>query len=244
MFRSCQTRVRAAAFGLLAAAAVCPAAAQTPGTAEMEARLADLAAENSTLRTALVQANKEARESREQLAQVRLQLAALGKDLLAGGNERLVQAAADIEVTREHSSRLEQAAMNLVSAVGEYSRTAVASDPDSRLRLESAVRELDTLLGSRHKPRAEVRVGMLQKAELVSVDSASGMVILNIGENQGARIGMSFDLYRAQQSYGKAVVADVRKAVAGAFIEQLDKSVSAPRPGDTAVLSISNRSQQ
>jgi hypothetical protein len=84
---------------------------------------------------------------------------------------------------------------------------------------------------------------MLQKAQVVSVDSASGMVVLNIGEQQGARIGMTFDLYRAQQLYGNAVIADVRKAVAGAFVEHLDKSVAAPRPGDTAVLSISNRNE-
>lgn len=241
MIRACQIRVCAAAFGLLAAAGLCPAQAQTP--AEMEARIATLAAENASLKASLVQANKEAREAREQLAQVRLQLAALGKDLLVGGNERLVQAAADIEISREHNARLEQAAMSLVAAVGEYIRHAVASDPDARLRLESAIRELDTLLGFRHKPRAEVRVGMLQKAEIVSVDSASGMVVLNIGDNQGAKIGMTFDLYRAQQLYGKVIIADVRKAVAGAFVEHLDKSIAAPRPGDTAVLSISNRNE-
>lgn len=243
MFRVCQIRSCAAAFGLLAGAVLCPADAQSVSPQELEARIATLGAENSSLKAGLVQANKEAREAKEQLAQVRLQLAALGKDLLVGGNERLIQAASDIEIAREHNTRLEQAALKLVSTVGEFVRLAVASDPDSRLRLETAIRELDTVLGFRHKPRAEVRVGMLQKAEIVSVDTVSGMVVLNIGDNQGVRIGMSFDLLRAQQPYGKAVIADVRKAVAGAFIENMDKSVTAPRPGDIAILSISNRTE-
>jgi len=234
MSRHRQIRACAAAFGLLATAVACAAA--EPTGAEMQAIIADLRAQNATLERSLIQANKAEKEATEQLAQVRLRLEALGKNLLDGGNDRLVQAAADLEIARERASELERASSKVLVAIADYLRQAVVSDPDSRLRLETSLRELDLVLGFKHKPRADVRVGVLQKAEVVSVDQESGMVVLNIGEKQGVKIGMTFDLFRAQQRYGKAVIVDLRKAVAGAFIETLDPSVGAARNKDIAVL--------
>lgn len=235
MFLHLSFRTCAAAFGLLAAGVLCPAA--EPTMAEMQDTIADLRAQNSTLERSLVQANKAEKEATEQLAQIRLRLEALGKNLLDGGNDRVVQAVADLEIARERNAKLEQSAGKLISAVSEYLRQAVVSDPDARQRLETALRELDTILGFRDKPRADVRTGLLQKGQIVSVDSASGMVVLNIGENQGVRIGMSYDLSRGGQHYAKAVIVDVRKAIAGAFIEtNIDPTVRAPKPGDLAVL--------
>ena len=62
------------------------------------------------------------------------------------------------------------------------------------------------------------------------------MLVLNLGESQGAKIGMSFRLTRGQQPYGKAILADVRRGVSGAFVENLDNVADSPRPGDLAVL--------
>jgi hypothetical protein len=47
---------------------------------------------------------------------------------------------------------------------------------------------------------------------------------------------MSFQLSRANQPYGKAIVADVRKAVSGAFVDHLDRTSETARLGDTATL--------
>lgn len=233
--RSChQLRTLAAAFGLLATAAVGQEA--TPSFEELQDTIAELRAQNRTLQRSLAEANRSGQQASDQLAQVRLRLEALGKNLLDGGNDRLVQAAADLELAKERNSQLEAAVLKLTSAVNDYVRLAVVSDPDARARLESSLRELDSVLGFRQKPRPDIRVGSLQQAHVVSVDQESGMMVLNLGENQGARIGMTFRMSRGQQAYGKAIVADVRKAVSGAFIEQSDPSVPSPRPGDLAVL--------
>jgi hypothetical protein len=70
----------------------------------------------------------------------------------------------------------------------------------------------------------------------VSLDQDSGMLVLNLGETQGAKIGMTFRLSRGQQPYGKAILADVRKGVSGAFVERLDVANETPRPGDLAII--------
>ena len=224
----------AAALGLLAGVGVCVAQAPTAG--EYQEIVATLQEQNQTLQRSLAEANKGEKQASEQQAQVRERLEALGKNLLDGGDDRLVQAAADLQISNERGAELEGSVTQLASAVMDYLRQAVVSDPDARLRVETSLRELDALLGLRQKPRPDVRTGSLQQARIVSLDQESGMLVFNLGESQGAKIGMSFRLTRGQQPYGRAILADVRKGVSGAFVEHLDNIADSPRPGDLAVL--------
>lgn len=224
----------AAALGLLASGGVC--VAQAPTAAEYQEIIATLQEQNKSLQRSLAEANSGEKQASGQLAQVRERLEALGKNLLDGGDDRLVQAAADLQIANERTTQLESSVTHLASAVMDYLRKAVVSDPDARLRVETSLRELDAVLGLRQKPRPDVRTGSLQQARIVSLDQDSGMMVFNLGESQGAKIGMTFQLTRGQQPYGKAILADVRKGVSGAFVEHLDNVAESPRPGDLAVL--------
>lgn len=218
----------AALLGLLLAGGVC--FAEVP----LETQVLDLQARNQALQSALAEANKGEKQATEELQQIRLHLEALGKNLLDGGDDRLIEAAADNQIAQERIAALEKASTNLVSSIQEYIRQAVVSDPDSRLRVETSLRELDAALGLRQKPRPDVAYGSLQKARIVSIDQESGLVVLNIGESQGAKIGMTFSLSRGQQPYGKAIIADVRRGVSGLFVENLPNQADSPRVGDLA----------
>jgi flagellar basal body-associated protein FliL len=224
----------AAAFGSLALAGMCPG--QAPNAGGLQEIIVDLQEQNRTLQRSLTEANRGEKQASEQLAQVRERLEALGKNLLDGGDDRLVQAAADLQLASERTSNLEKSVTRLSSSVTDYLRLAVVSDPDARLRVETSLRELDAVLGLRQKPRPDIRTGSLQQARVISLDQESGMMVLNLGESQGAKIGMTFQLTRGQQPYGKAILADVRKGVSGAFVENLDNVAESPRPGDLAVL--------
>jgi flagellar basal body-associated protein FliL len=223
-----------AALGLSAAAEMC--VAQAPTAEEYQEIITTLQEQNKTLQRSLAEANSGEKQASEQLAQVRERLEALGKNLLDGGDDRLVQAAADLQIANERGTQLESSVTKLASAVMDYLRQAVVSDPDARLRVETSLRELDAVLGLRQKPRPDVRNGSLQQARIVSIDQESGMLVFNLGESQGAKIGMTFRLTRGQTPYGKAILADVRKGVCGAFVEHLDNVTESPRPGDLAVL--------
>ena len=224
----------ATALGLLAGAGMC--LAQAPTAEEYQEIIAELQEQNKTLQRSLAEANRGEKEASEQLAQVRGFLAALGKNLLDGGDDRAVKAVADMEIAKEHSAALEKSVNGLVAAVTEYLGQAIVSNPDARIRVETSLRELDAVLGLRQKPRPDVRNGTLQQARIVSIDQESGMLVFNLGESQGAKIGMTFRLTRGQQPYGNAILADVRKGVSGAFVEKLDNVAETPRPGDLAVL--------
>ena len=235
MIRAIHFQAAASAFGLLVAAGMC--AAQTgPDAVELQQAIVELEERNQALQRSLAEANRGEKQANEQLARVRERLEALGKNLLDGGDDRLVQAAADLQIANERIAELEATASRLSSSVRDYLRQAVVSDPDARLHVETSLRELDAKLGLRQKPRPEVRTGSLQQARIVSLDQESGMLVLNIGESQGARIGMTFRLTRGQQPYGKAILADVRQSVSGLFVESLDNPQFTPRPGDLAIL--------
>lgn len=234
MPRTFHTKALATALGLLAAAGMCRA--KTPEPEQLQQVILELQQQNQTLQRSLAEANRGEKQATEQLTQVRERLEALGKNLLDGGDERLVQAAADLQLAHERVSELEGVVTRLAGSVNDYLRQAVVADPDARLRVETSLRELDAVLGLRQKPRPDVRTGSLQQARIVSLDQESGMMVLNIGESQGARIGMTFRLSRGQQPYGKAILADVRKGVSGVFVEILDNAAETPRPGDLAIL--------
>lgn len=228
-------RPSAAALALLAGTGVA-AARQDDGLQE---RIAELQLRNRSLEEAVVEANRAEKEASEQLASVRLRLEALGRDLLDGGDERLVQATADIQILHERVEKLEAGAMNLSSAISDYLATAVAADPDARLRVEIAMRELDQQLGLRQKPAPAARqAGSANRAKVLSIDSESGLLVLNVGEGQGARIGTTYRLYRGAQPYGTAVVADVRDSIAGAFVESLEAGQGPVRLGDDAIIEL------
>ena len=202
----------------------------------LRAEIAKLRKQNENLSSAVIDAKRGEQEAAEQLAEVKKRLEALGKNLLDGGDDRLVQAAAEDQLLRERLSITEKAASMLSANAQDFVRQAVVSDPDSRLRLETSIRELDAALGMRHKPRPDIKTGSLKRAQVVSIDSESGLLVVNVGEAQDCRIGMTYVIHRGDRPFGKAIIADVRKNVAGAFVEQLDPPNEIVRLGDTIIL--------
>lgn len=233
MHRPRPIALTAAVLGLSAGAWTC--AAQEADVAALQDTIEALRQRNEALEKSLVQANRAEKEASGQLATVKLRLEALGRDLLDGGDDRLVDANADLEVLRRRSSELEAVSSRLVGAVTDFLRQAVAADPDARLRVETAMRELDEVLGLRQKP-APAAAGSAGQAKVVSIDSESGLLVLNVGESQSARIGTTYSLVRGDQKFGSAIVADVRRNVCGAFVEELDPGQGPVRLGDSALL--------
>lgn len=229
---------------IISIAAMGMCCADEAGNVEILALRSELAKQrhqNSVLATAVLDAKKGEQLANEQLATIKQRVEALGKNLLDGGDDRLVQAAADQSILQERLTATEQAALQLSSVVDEFLREAVITNPDSRKRLEMARRELDLQLGFRQKPKAQFQSGNLQRAQVVSIDAESGTLILNIGTEHQCRVGMSYTLQRGERSYGKASVAEVRKHVCGALIESIEPAQESVRMGDIAILETQQR---
>lgn len=202
------------------------------------AELQRLQAENAALKESLVASNLAEKESAEALSRIRLHLEALGKNLIDGGDDRLLQAVTDLEVLNRRVQKLEEASLRLSGAVQGYMQTAVASDPEQRAAVEARLRELEALVGLRSKPQRKVELGNVQFAKVVSIDEESGLVVLNIGEKAGARIGMVFELKRGETPVGEGVVALTEKDVSGLLVQSLTDQNNPVRLQDVAALKV------
>ncbi len=182
----------------------------------------------------LAASKKREAELTQSVHELRLRFAALGDNLLNGGEDAILDAVKNAEVLDKRNRATEKAALDLMANMREYLRTAVAADPDARVRLESSIRELDVALGLRQKPRPQMSQGTLQHAKIVSIDAKSGMLVINAGEDQSVRRGMTFAIMRGNRKLAEAIVAETRKDFSGVLPTDLESSEDEIRHGDIA----------
>lgn len=200
----------------------------------LEQQVSNLQRHNQTLSKALTHAKMQELEATKELDKIRLELEALGTYPLGTDDERLKEAVANRKVLEDRLSRLEQASLNLTNQVREYLKTAFAADAEARLNVESAIRGLDVELGIGHKPHPQVDFGSLHEAKVISIDSQSGLLVLNAGGEQQVRIGMTFRIMRGKSQIAEAIISRVRPDVSGAFLVTLEDTKNAVRLGDIA----------
>ena len=188
--------------------------------------------ENRNLKENFVAAQKRSEESSKKLEAINLRLEAMGSGLLDGGEDRLVKAVSDLEVLASKLKQVEEAALALSSSTQGYLSTAIVADPEARVDVETRLRDLDTVIGLREKPQKDRLSGNLQLAEVVSVDSESGIVVANVGEKESAVVGMAFEVFRNDTKVGDALVALTRADVSALLITNLENERDLVRRGD------------
>ena len=207
---------------------------------DLRGELIRLRRENTNLKESLVAAQKRADESSEKLAEINLRLEAMGSGLLDGGEDRLVKAVADLEVMARKLKQMEEAALGLSSSTQNYLSTAIAADPEARVDVETRIRELDTVIGLREAPRKDRQMGNLQMAEVISVDSESGIVVANVGQKESAVVGMAFEVRRNDSKVGDALIAQTRADVSALLVIDLENDENPVRKGDRISFKRSN----
>ncbi|MFP6884904.1 MAG: hypothetical protein VCA40_10750 [Roseibacillus sp.] len=204
--------------------------------ARFKAENARLRIRNVNLQESLVEANRREKESAEALVKIKVRLQALGKDLLSDGDERTVEAWQNVTVLDRRLRRLEETSIRLSAAAQAFIKTAITADPEARAQLETHLRALEVELGLRNKPEQNIDRGNLQHALVKSIDEKSGLVVLNVGTKENARIGMVFNIMRGDQVVAEAMVADVRPDICGVFVQRLENDNNPVRFNDTASL--------
>ncbi len=224
------------AFALAVSAGLGGVWGQGDELARLKSENARLKRENLALQESLAAANRREKESAEVLAKIKLGLEALGKNLLDGNDDRLVKAVSNLEILDRRVKQIEGAALRLSASVQSYLKSAIAADPDARAQVEARLREVEVVLGLRNKPEKHVDRGSLQHARVVSIDAESGVVVLNVGEREGARIGYRFTIMRGDQFIAEAMVADTEEDVCGVFVQRLENENNPVRFNDIASL--------
>lgn len=173
----------------------------------------------ASLRESYMLARADADAARKQLREVSMRLEALGGTALGGQEEKLIETAAMLESTRSELDEVRQGSLRLVSAVAEYKRNAMVEDETARQTLETALQELEVALGLRQKQQSELD-GTLDEAKVLSIDSESGLIVINAGRKGGVEVGMPMEISRGDQVIAETMVTDVRKSVSGLLVQR------------------------
>lgn len=182
-------------------------------------KTAQLERQVATLRESYALARADADEARRQLREIRARLEALGGAALGDSEEKIIDTTAQLEAARSELDEIRQSSLRLSSAIAAYMRSALVEDAIARQGLEVALRELDVALGLRQAPVDDL-AGTMDDARVLSIDSESGLIVINAGRAAKVEVGMPMEITRGDQAIAKAIVTDVRKKVAGMLVQK------------------------
>lgn len=219
---------------LCAQTAASRAVRETGSVAELQRENRLLKLQLSTLNQSLARALEEKEIRASKLKDLKEQLALFGKGFFDEGDEKLRSAVSDYQVARERLTAVETAAAALLLSVEDYLTTAVAADPASRAEVELKIREFQVALGHREAPRRRVEAGTVSQAKVMTVDSDSGVLVVNAGSKADLRPGMRYRIERSGNHIGDAIVAITRPDVSGLLMQNLTHPDHVVRSGDAA----------
>jgi len=181
----------------------------------LKRKIALLEQQNLSLNSAIADSRKVNNELELKVEELSSQVSALG--LYSGSkDERLLQAVADGRILHKQISSLRLVAISALEEMREFVSVASVEDAEKRTAIEVTLRKLDIELTGLSQRKGKVDVhGSLQEAKVVSIDSASGMLVANIGSKQKAKVGSSFKIFRGERELGRGTIVEVRGNVSG-----------------------------
>jgi hypothetical protein len=72
----------------------------------------------------------------------------------------------------------------------------------------------------------------LQEAMVVDVRDELSLIVANVGEKHGVKIGMPFQVWRDGRKVGEVRVVDVRDRISGAVVQNLENNKNPVKAGD------------
>lgn len=189
------------------------------------------------MRKTLAATNGEAEVFRRQALELKKRFEALGAS--ASGDtkkleQRLLAAVNDLQQVEAEKKRLTEAVIRLSEAVMRFSKTATSSDAEARLILESEIRNANQALGLGSSEAIEGTpiAQTLTDGMVISVRDELALVVANLGQKQGVKIGMPFQVIRNDKLIGTVRVVEVREKFAGAVIQDLSSEKDRIKVGD------------
>lgn len=191
-----------------------------------------------TLNESLAVANAESELFRRQYGELKLRMEALGLESVGDNKEaleqRLLKAVRDLGLVRDQKDKLSEQLVALSEAMVLYLKAAPVSDPQIRMDVEAQMRSANQLLNDSANETAAVSGPALglDSGSVVSVKEDLSLLVANMGSRNGVKVGMPFQVVRANKMVARARVIDVRDHISGAVIEDLASTTSTVKIGD------------
>ncbi len=187
------------------------------------------------LTSSLAESNAEAELFRRKYSDLQLQMEALG---LASANkdrakleQRLLAAVSDLQLAQKERDEYRDQMLRLDEAVLCYLKTSQNADAKARMDVETQLRSIDKLV-TKSSNTPDLPEPGLMDGRVISVKDEWSFVVGNLGEKQGAKIGMPMRVMRGDQRIATLRVIDVRQRICGAVIQEMDSKKDRIKVGD------------
>jgi chromosome segregation ATPase len=188
-----------------------------------------------TLTDSLAQSNAEAELFRRKFADLQLRMEALGlasadKDR-AKLEQRLLNAVSDLKLFEKEREQYRDQMLRLGESVLRFLKTAESSDAQARMDLEAQLRSINDLIAKSDGEGTEAQPSLMD-GNVISVKEEWSLVVGNIGEQQGVKMGMPLRVMRNDKVIATLRVVDVRQKICGAVIQEMDSRKEQIKVGD------------
>ncbi len=186
------------------------------------------------LTQSLANANAEAETYKRQAADLSLKLQSMGLDRDPDAIEqRLLAAVRDLRLAKKQNEDYRAALIQLSESVVALLKSTDQIGAESRMAVETELRRSGEMLGAPTGAQTvEAVEPTLQDAMIVDVRDELSLVVANVGEKHGVKIGMPFQVLRNNERIGEVRVIDVRDRISGAVVQNLENTKNPVKAGD------------
>ena len=189
-----------------------------------------------TLTTSLAESNAEAELFRRKFSDLQLRMEALGLESASKDRakleQRLLAAVSDLQLAEKQRDEFRDQMLRLNEAIVQYLQTSQGADPHARMDVEAQLRSTNEMVAkATAKPPPASQPGLMN-ASVISVKDEWSLVVGNVGERQGVKIGMPLRVLRGDRKIATLRVVDVRQKICGAIVEQMDSAKEKIKVGD------------
>lgn len=187
-----------------------------------------------TLTESLAASNAEAELFRRKYSDLQLRMEALGLDAANKDKgkleQRLLSAVSDLQLAQKESGQYRDQIVRLTEAILNLLKTTTGGDAKARMEVEAQVRATNELIAKAGAPGEAQPT--LMNGSVVSIKDEWSLVVGNLGEQQGVKIGMPLRVVRDGQVLATLRVVDVRQKICGAVIQEMDSGKEKIKVGD------------
>ncbi len=187
-----------------------------------------------TLTDSLAESNLQAEVFRRKYSDLEMRMEALGLEAAdkdrAKLEQRLLSAVSDLQLLQKERGQYRDQALRLSEAILHLLKTSTGGDAQARMDVETQLRSLNDLIVKAENPPAETAT--LMDGSVISVKDEWSLVVGNIGERQGVKMGMPMRVMRGDKLIATLRVVDVRQRICGAVIQKMDSEKEKITVGD------------
>ncbi len=187
-----------------------------------------------TLTDSLAASNVEAEVFRRKYLDLQLRMEALGLESTSKDRakleQRLLSAVSDLRLMQKEREKYRDQVLGLSEAIMHLLKTTTGGDAVARMEVEAQLRGASELAATSQSSPGET--GSLMDGRVVSVKEEWSLVVGNIGEKQGVKMGMPLRVMRADKLVATLRVVDVRQKICGAVVQEMDSEKDKIKVGD------------